>query len=201
MRRRSREQSRASQQLPDFPPAPPRRGARSWLRTPPHEGKIWRCPYEAGSGAAALPDCIGDFGKTAPHMPTEDVPAEGAPAAGNVPAPAESAAVGYPITFASAAPLQPRWLRPAIASAVILAHALAMVALANVSRPPPPAAETIEVNVIAAGDEAPVTTSAAQPSSEVAAEAKVEQSEAANGPAPQPPAPEPAPPAETPPRC
>jgi periplasmic protein TonB len=132
-------------------------------------------------------------------MPTEDAPAEGAPAAGNGPAPVESAAAGYPITFASAAPLHPRWLRPAIASAVILAHALAMVALANVSRPAPPAEETIEVNVIAAGDEAPVTTSAAQPSSEVAAEAKAEQSEAPNGPEVQTPATELAPPAETPP--
>jgi hypothetical protein len=55
------------------------------------------------------------------------------------------------------------------------------------------------VNVIAAGDEAPASKSGAQPSSEVATDAKPEQSEAPQEPAPKPPAPEPARPSETPP--
>jgi outer membrane cobalamin receptor len=75
-----------------------------------------------------------------PQMATEDAPAEGPPAAGSagVPAPPASAMVGYPAALAQA-PLHPRWLRPAIASVVILAHAFAMIAFANVSQMSPPA--------------------------------------------------------------
>ncbi len=137
--------------------------------------------------------------KLAPNMSTEDAPAEGLPAAGNVdvPASAESVDTGCLIAFESGAPLQPRWLRPTITLIVILAHAAALFALSNVSPPAPPAEKTIDVDVIAAGDDSPVTTSAAQaaqPSTEVATDAKPEQSEASA----QPPAAIPAPPPETP---
>ena len=97
-------------------------------------------------------------------MSTEDAPPEVPPAAGNVDDPASvgQPATGLPIPIESGAPIQPCWTRPAIAFVVALAHASALIALSSVSRPAPPAEETIEVNVIAAGDEVPVTTSAAQ---------------------------------------
>jgi protein TonB len=91
----------------------------------------------------------------------------------------------------SAAP-QPRWLRPAIVALVATAHASALIALSSIRSPAPPAVATIEATVIAAGDEAPVTTAAAQapePGGESVPEAKPS--------APPPPAPEPAPPIET----
>jgi periplasmic protein TonB len=114
-------------------------------------------------------------------MPIEDAPADDAPAAGSVglPAPAESAAAAYPIASTSAPPLQPRWPRPTIAFVVILIHASALIALATVSRPAPPAEETVDVEVVAAGDESPVTTSAAEPA----------RSRVPGEPAPQPSAP------------
>ncbi|MGO9419687.1 energy transducer TonB [Roseiarcus sp.] len=89
--------------------------------------------------------------------------------------------------------LQPRWLRPAIVALVAAAHASTLIALSSIRSPAPPAVATIEATVIAAGDEAPVTTAAAQapePGGESAPEAKPS--------APTPPAPEPTPPVETP---
>jgi len=128
-------------------------------------------------------------------MSTEDESAAGPPAAASVGNPA----VGYPAASDGAAPWRPRWLRPTIVSVVISAHGLALIALANVGPTPPPAEKTIEVNVVAAGDQAPAAASAAQASSEAPAEAAPEQSKAANEPAPQPPAPDPAPAGDTPP--
>jgi protein TonB len=84
--------------------------------------------------------------------------------------------------------LQPRWLRPAIVALVATAHASALIALSSIRSPAPPAVATIEATVIAAGDEAPVTTAAAQapePGGESVPEAKPS--------APTPPAPEPTP--------
>jgi periplasmic protein TonB len=134
-------------------------------------------------------------------MASDDASAEGPTATGSerIPGPPDTAALGRLNALDSAAPLHPRWLRPTVASFVVLAHGLALVALANVSRTPPPAEQTIEVNVVAAGDEAPVTTSAAQPASEAANQTSPEPGKAPNEPAPQPPAPDSARAAETPP--
>jgi protein TonB len=130
-------------------------------------------------------------------MPTED-----APKAENVddPVSAEGLAVGHSVQ--GGAPLHPRWLRPTIVSVVILAHASTLIALANVSSSAPPAEETIEVNVIAAGDEAPVTTSAdqvAQSAAEGQSDSKPEPTKAQQASAPEPLPAEPVLPAETPP--
>jgi hypothetical protein len=117
----------------------------------------------------------------------EDGPADIAAAAGNVddPASADDAA-GSPIPFERGASLQPRCLRPTITFVVVLAHAAALIAASNLSRSAPPAEDTIEVNVIAAGDEAAVTASAAQATHSAAEgqpDPKPEQTEARQDPA------------------
>jgi periplasmic protein TonB len=111
-------------------------------------------------------------------------------------------AAGYPVTFEYGAPVQPSWLRLTIALVVGVAHAAALVALSNISPPAPPAEDTIEVNVIAAGDEAPVTASAARTARSAAEgqpDPKPLQTEARQEPADEPQSAEPAPPADKPP--
>jgi periplasmic protein TonB len=136
-------------------------------------------------------------------MSAEEAPPEGGPATGEVPyhESTECALAGYPVRFESGAPLQPRWLRPTAVVAVGAAHAL-LIALTTISLPAPTAEDTIEVNVIAAGDAVPATTSAAQAAQaadEGQRDSKPEQTEAPQEPTDEPQPVEPAPPAEKPP--
>lgn len=118
--------------------------------------------------------------------------------------PAADVDKGLAVSQAAVVPLQPRWLRPAIVFTVALAHAGTLTALAYLHSQSPPAVETIEATVIAAGDELPVNSPAAhasEPASEPASESKPnpppEQADAQPTPAPpaaeEPPAPPPDP--------
>jgi periplasmic protein TonB len=129
-------------------------------------------------------------------------------------------ATAHSTPFENAASLQPPWLRPTIALMVCAAHVAALFALSHAGPSAPPAEDTIEVNVIAAGDEAAVTTSssqAAQAAAQSQPDPKPQQTEAPQDPAeptppqeaqpiveqdpPPPPAPDPPKSLNTPPRA
>ncbi len=102
-----------------------------------------------------------------------------------------NAAPGLAIVLDSETPLGSRWAPPLEALAVLLAHAAALIALLTLGAPLPPAPETIEVTVIAAGDEALVTGPAASAAEQgdTARESKPpQQTQDAEAGAPTPPA-------------
>ena len=117
--------------------------------------------------------------------------------------PGESGPVVSPSEGSGSDLLSPRWLRPLIVLLVILLHAAAWIALSNASPQPPPAVAIVDVTIVAAGDEATVTTATAEAAPHAgqgAPEAKSAQVETSQGQEPaQQSAPEVAPPPETPP--
>ncbi len=80
---------------------------------------------------------------------------------------------GLAVSLVKAVRLQPRWLRPAIVLTVALAHAGTLAALSYVRFEPPPTVITIDVTVIATGDEVSANSPAAQPG-EPASEANLQ---------------------------
>lgn len=94
--------------------------------------------------------------------------------------PDASSVEGLAVSLTRAVQLQPQWLRPAIVFTVALAHAGTLTALTYIHSQSPPAVETIEATVIAAGEEAPVDLPATR-ASELA-------TEPAPGAKPKPPA-------------
>jgi periplasmic protein TonB len=85
---------------------------------------------------------------------------DGRPTPGDGPF-ALNASPGLAVVLDSETPLGSRWAPPLEALAVLLAHVAALIALLTLGAPLPPAPETIEVTVVAAGDEALVTGRAA----------------------------------------
>ena len=54
--------------------------------------------------------------------------------------------------------INPRWLRPAAIALIVAVHGAALYGFANYRVPPPPALETLDLTMVAQGDEAPENT-------------------------------------------